>query len=345
MNSFRPKTTLALALLICTGTASWGKARDLLGKPDSWFNSAEGRSTTENVLSWQTAAGSWPKNIDTTARAYSAQEKPQGTFDNGATTGELRYLARAYQATKDDRCREACLRGIDHVLEAQYLTGGWPQYYPPSAQYHRHITFNDDAMVRIMDLVRDVAKSPAFEFIDAARRETAMASFGRGIECILKCQIRINGKLTGWCAQHDEENYQPRKGRSYELPSISGAESAGILELLMSLEEPSPDVIRAVHAGAKWFASAKVTGLRIVRSNGDKRAIQDPKAPPLWARFYDLENGRPFFSDRDGVKKYEFDQLGAERRNGYAWYGDWGSRVERLYAKWCEQHPRPPERN
>ena len=335
---------MAVFLIAFAGITTWGKPRDYLGKSDAWFNSEEGRATTANVLSWQTAAGSWPKNLDTTARPFSAQDqKPQGTFDNGATTGELRYLARAYQATKDDRCRESCLRGIDHVLQAQYPTGGWPQFYPPSTQYHRHITFNDDAMIRLMDLVRDVAKSPAFDFVDAARREKAKASFARGIECILKCQIRVNGKLTGWCAQHDEKDYQPRKGRSYELPSISGAESAGILELLMSLEEPSPDVIRSVHAGAAWFASAKVTGLKTVRSNGDKHAVQDPKAPPLWARFYDLENGRPFFSDRDGVKKYDFNQLGAERRNGYAWYGDWGSRVESLYAKWSEQHRLPPE--
>jgi len=29
---------------------------------------------------------------------------------------------------------------------------------------------------------------------------------------ILKCQIRVNGKLTVWCAQHDEKDYRPRPG-------------------------------------------------------------------------------------------------------------------------------------
>ena len=48
--------------------------------------------------------------------------------------------------------------------------------------------------------------------VPAARR-----AFDRGIECILKCQIRVDGKLTAWCAQHDEKDYRPRPGRSYEL--------------------------------------------------------------------------------------------------------------------------------
>ncbi len=102
----------------------------------------------------------------------------------------------------------------------------------------------------------------------------------------------------------------------------------------MSVEPPTPQIVTAVRAGASWFATAKVTGIRIVKTAGDKRAVDDPAAPPLWARFYDLENGRPIFSDRNGVKKYDFNELGSERRNHYAWYGDWGLRVEKRYAEW-----------
>ncbi|HEY5910132.1 MAG TPA: pectate lyase [Verrucomicrobiae bacterium] len=335
------KRSLTFALLALALSCGSGKPADYLAKPDAWFDSAEGRRITANILSWQTTLGSWPKNVDTTRRASAGgRAQSQGTFDNGATTTEMRFLGRAFQATKDARCEQAFLRGLDHILQAQFPTGGWPQYYPPSKQYHRHITFNDDVMVRLMRLVRDVAESPAFAFVDARRREAARSSFERGLDCILKCQLRVNGRLTAWCAQHDELDYQPRAGRAYELPSISGAESAGVLELLMSVERPTPEIIRAVHAGASWFAAAKVIGLRVARVNGDKLVLRDPDAPPLWARFYDLENGRPLFSDRDGVKKYDFNQLGSERRNGYAWYGDWGLRVEKRYAEWSKSHPR-----
>ncbi len=334
MNSlFNP--LLVFILLSIAGSCS-AKPADYLARPDAWFQSDEGRRVTANILAWQTVIGSWPKNVDTTTAPPPGQGLAQGTFDNGATIGELRFLARAFEVTKDSRCRGAFIRGLDHILQAQYPTGGWPQFYPPSQQYHRHITFNDDAMVRLMKLVHDVAESPVYDFVDAPRREAAQRSFERGIQCILKSQIRVKGCLTAWCAQHDEINYQPRGGRSYELPSISGAESAGILELLMNLERPTPEIVRAVHAGAAWFASAKITGIRIVKTDGDKRAVRDPAAPPLWARFYDLEDGRPIFSDRDGVKKYDFNELGNERRNGYAWYGDWGLRVEKRYAVWSK---------
>ena len=33
----------------------------------------------------------------------------------------------------------------------------------------------------------------------------------RGIECILKTQVTINGTLTIWCAQHDEKTLAPAK--------------------------------------------------------------------------------------------------------------------------------------
>jgi PelA/Pel-15E family pectate lyase len=89
-----------------------------------------------------------------------------------------------------------------------------------------------------------------------------------------------------------------------------------------------------VKAAVAWFESAKITGIRVEKVDGDRQVIADPSAPPLWARFYDLETGRPFFCDRDGVKKPQLSEIGRERRNGYAWYGNWGESVATEYAKW-----------
>src|SRR5437867_2423451 len=101
--------------------------RDYANKPDDWYRSADGRRVTENILSWQSPLGSWPKNLDTTANPFAGDAKTiKGTFDNGATTGELRFLARAFRATKDRRCQQSILKGVDHIFEAQYPTGGWP---------------------------------------------------------------------------------------------------------------------------------------------------------------------------------------------------------------------------
>jgi pectate lyase len=132
-------------------------------------------------------------------------------------------------------------------------------------------------------------------------------------------------------------DYRPRPARSYELVSLSGAESAGILQLLMSLGAPSPDVVRAVKAGAEWFESARLTGIRQTVINGDKKIVRDAQAPALWARFYEIGSNRPMFASRDGVKKYDVAEIEPERRNGYAWYGNWGDRVATNYSKWREQ--------
>jgi pectate lyase len=328
-------TSLTLASLAASCLVAVALPKGLVDKPADWFRSADGRKATANVLSWQAAPGDWPKNEDTASKPFSGERKKlQGTFDNGATTGELRFLARAWLATADAQCRDAFLRGFDHILKAQYPNGGWPQYFPLSKQYHRHITFNDETMVRLLELLREVAAADDLRFVDAARRQAARAAFDRGIACILKCQIVVRGTPTVWCAQHDEVTLAPAAARSYELPSLSGSESAGILRLLMSIEQPSPEIIRAVKAGAAWFETAKLKGIKVTKVDGDRRVVEDPSAPPVWARFYEIETNQPFFCGRDGVKKARLAEIEKERRNGYAWYGSWGEGVAKAYAKW-----------
>ena len=325
---------IALILVpLCLHSAA--STAGFLKKPDEWFSSAEGRRTSACILSWQSGHGSWPKNQETTRSEFNGDRSQiKGTFDNGATTDELRFLARSFRVTEDKRCLAALQKGIDHILEAQYPNGGWPQYFPLSKQYHRHITYNDNCMVRVMEFLREVATSDGFGFLDQERRRAAGMAFERGLDCIVKTQIVVRGTPTVWCAQHDEITLAPAPARSYELPSLSGSESAGILLLLMSVENPSPGIVRAVKAGAAWFESAKLEGIRVEQTDGDRRVVKDPSAPPLWARFYGVETNRPFFCDRDGVKKDALSEIGVERRNGYAWYGNWGIAVAKAYDQW-----------
>jgi pectate lyase len=326
---------LLLGLMGWSSSAASALPSDLLGKPDEWFRSDAGKTTTAHVISWQSERGDWPKNQDHTQKRFTGDRgKLKGTFDNGATTDELRFLARAFRATGDDDTRAAFLRGLDHILGSQYANGGWPQFSPPGKDYHRHITFNDHSMIRLMEFLREVATSSDDGLIDAARRIAMEKAFSRGVECILKCQVVIGGTATVWCAQHDEVTLAPAMARSYELPSLSGSESAGILRFLMTIEKPSPKVIRAVEAGVDWFETHKIEGIRIEKADDDRKVVRDPKAPAIWARFYDLETRQPFFCDRDGVKKPALADIGRERRTGYAWYGNWGDAVAKAYAKW-----------
>lgn len=323
--------------------AAGGGAAAYLKNPDEWFASADGKRIASNILSYQSELGGWPKNTDTVDAPYTGERgELHPTFDNGATTDELRFLARRFDVTGDETDRAAFSKGLGYILKAQYPTGGWPQFYPPSKQYHRHITYNDDAMVRLLGFLREVHNAGAYAFVPATEREAAGKAFENGIDCILKCQIKVDGKPTVWCAQHDEIDYSPRPARAFELASFSGSESVGITRLLMSIPQPKPEVAAAVEGAVAWFESAKINGIRLEKQADTKAkkghnlvVVSDPSAPVLWARFYDLKTGKPFFCDRDGVPKSDIAEIGYERRNGYAWYGTWPqSLLEKDYPAW-----------
>ena len=110
----------------------------------------------------------------------------------------------------------------------------------------------------------------------------------------------------------------------------------------MSLEEPSTEVVQAIDASVAWFKSVELVGIRVVEEKNaeqpkgrNKVVISDPSARALWARFYEIENNKPIFVDRDGVPKSSLAEIGHERRNGYAWYGTWPQKLlEFEYPSW-----------
>jgi len=322
----------------------------LLHQPE-WFASAEARQIADNVLIYQRGSGGWPKNINY-QRIPSESEKrelsnfvdePFATIDNGATYTQLRFLAKVILATDDQHYVLAFLKGFDYLLKAQYTNGGWPQFYPLQKGYFSHITFNDDAMIGVLRLLRDVtAGKPDFDFVDQERRERAAKAVQQGIECILKTQIVVNGQLTAWCAQYDEKTLKPAKARSYELVSLSGNETVGIVEFLMEIENPSPQMVNAIQAAVSWFDKVIIEGIRVINepdSNSptgfNRVVVTDSSAPPIWARFYQIENNQPFFSDRDGKVYHDLAAISSERRNEYGWLGYWPRELlTKFYPQW-----------
>jgi PelA/Pel-15E family pectate lyase len=117
------------------------------------------------VRLYQHDNGGWPKNIDT-ARPLSYGEKDklsatrneaETTIANGATQTQIRFLALVNTADRDGRFAAAARRGIEYLRQAQYGSGGWPQFYPLKEGYDTHIAFNDGAMIGAMRVLRDVA--------------------------------------------------------------------------------------------------------------------------------------------------------------------------------------------
>ena len=322
-----------------------------LHQKKEWYASDEAIRIAENVLAYQRDNGGWPKDIDM-ARALTPRAKerlarnpahPSATIDNGATFTQMRYLAKVFTSTGNERFAGSLRRGLDYLFAAQYANGGWPQFYPLIPGYYTRITFNDDAMIGVMNLLQDIVDRKAdFAFVDEARRAKARQAVERGIECILKCQVRVKGTLTVWCAQHDEHDFSPSPARTYELASLSGAESVGIVKFLMRFDNPSPAVVTSVQSAIRWFDRSRLSGLRVVQvpdptapEGTDKVVVKDPNAPSLWARFYEIETNRPFFSGRDGIPRYDLSEITSERRNNYGWLGDWPAQVlRRDYPRW-----------
>jgi PelA/Pel-15E family pectate lyase len=309
-------------------------------KPDSWYATDEGRRMAENILSWQDPqSGGWPL-MNTTNELRSDDPAAVGPWGTRAalikaTVNEMRFLARGYKATGDKRYIAAVDRGLGFILSAQYPTGGWPHSWPVFANdYDHQATFNDDEMTDLMTLLREVGRDEVFKPLPQARRAMALGAFDKGVDFILKSQIKAGGMLTAWCAQHDEKTYEPRPARKFEPVSISGGESGGVLMLLMSIEKPKPEVIAAIKAGVAWYKAVQINGIRVELKDGDRIVVPDPLAPPLWARFYEVGTNKPIFAGRDGVIKYALAEVEKERRGGYAWYGNWGAEVLKRYENW-----------
>lgn len=325
---------------------SWTAVAD--GMPAEWYATAEARQVAEQVLLYQRPSGGWPKNLamhqpmtdavreglSTGAPGYEA------TLDNNATTTEMKFMARMYEATREPRYRTSFEKGLDYVLEAQYDNGGWPQFYPLREGYYTHITFNDNATANILRLLKDIFdENPLYGFVATPQvKARAQRAFDKGLECILNCQIVVDGGPTVWCAQHDETTLEPAKARAYELPSFSGSESVGLILLLMEIERPSPRVVAAIEGAVRWLDEHRIEGIRLEQQmpdgTRDRHVVADPNAPSIWARFYDLETARPIFVGRDGVKRAALADIEYERRNGYSYYSSEPHKVFEAYSAW-----------
>lgn len=349
---------LASPLFAAKTATHFGQTINKYGdEPDDWFKSDIGRNICDNILSWQNANGGWWKNYNPKVPRPSSLPPPAmndaapgdtedvwrkvSTFDNDATYTEMRIMARAHRVLGDAKFKDSFNRGLAYIFESQYANGGWPQRYPLQDNYGRYITFNDGAMTGVMLLLRDVfQQNPDFTFVAPDVRQHCKQAFDRGIQCILKCQIRVHGKLTAWCQQHDPVTFAPRGGRTFERPGITADESAGVVMLLMELPHPDSAIRDAIESACNWYQRSEIVGKRYETrvgkqyQNGRDRILVDDPGYIIWARYYDIDTNRPFFCGRDGIKRWSLTEVPYERRVGYTWYGTWGKKVAKAYREW-----------
>ena len=146
------KAGLSAALKAPSGSAAKSIPLD---KPAEWYGGEAARRIADIVVSFQTPAGGWSKNLNLAdhmrkpgehfapdnsspvpgAADFDTPSDPKweyvGTLDNDATTTEIRFLAKVAAANKNaETWRAALIRGIEYILAAQYPNGGWPQIWP-----------------------------------------------------------------------------------------------------------------------------------------------------------------------------------------------------------------------
>jgi PelA/Pel-15E family pectate lyase len=338
-----------------------------LDRASSWYGHADARLIADHLISFQTPAGGWSKNTDYADHTRQPGEsfahdsgslflrpgdndQPRdahwsyiGTFDNDATITELRYLAKvaALDDDEDAPYRPAFLHGLDYIFAAQFPNGGWPQVWPLDGGYHDTITYNDDALIHIVSLLRDIAAGrDEYAFVPAELRTRAATSAAHGLACILATQIVTpDGRRTVWCQQHDLLTLAPASARNYEMPAQSASESAIIMMFLMNLNNPGPAVVTAVKSAAVWFKKTALYGVAFKPRDGDGRHLNPvPGAGPLWPRYAEIGSDRPIFGDRDKSIHDNVDEISKERRNGYAWFGDTPKRALEHYENWSKTH-------
>jgi PelA/Pel-15E family pectate lyase len=342
-------------------------AGDSLTQKSEFYGTQEAARVAETILAYQNAnTGGWPKDYDKITErtkeeldAIRDNDSSETTFDNDATHTEIRFLARVHQQQPDTRYESAMIKGLEFILRAQYeKNGGWPQRFPLRQQhYSSHVTFNDGAMTGILQVLYEalLQETELYDFLPSILQVKIELAFERGLELVLNLQLwGVDGKPAAWCAQYNAETLLPAQGRSYEPPSISGRESVGILQFLMSIEHPSRRVQSTIVSAMDWFQWAQIRdlGYECVKTvvvdettsssststftialnqtiELERRVFEDPGAGPLWARFYDWKeetssssssSNRPIFQDRNGIIYSDYMDVSYERRMGYDYF-------------------------
>ncbi|WP_159473545.1 pectate lyase [Chryseobacterium sp. 18068] len=309
----------------------------------------------EKMLIYQLPNGGWgkhmsnKKNVDYTQKIdakllkiIKANNNDLATIDNNATSKEINGLIKAFQTTKNQAYLKSAEKGIQYLLSMQYENGGFPQYFPNSSIYRKQVTYNDNAMINALTVLYNVAEGKeGFEVVDPKLKEKSKEALQKGIQCILKTQVLQNGKLSIWADQYNEVSLKPEKARAFEPMSLASGESVNIVKFLM-MQTITPEIEKSIKSAIQWFKESKIDGYtyNVSRENGNAvRVLSKKEGSAVWARFYDIPTNKPIFGDRDGSVKYNYDEVSEERRMGYSWYNESGTKlIESDFPKWLKKN-------
>lgn len=309
----------------------------------------------EKMMVYQLPNGGWGKHMSNKKEVdYKKKIDPKllkiiragdnnlATIDNNATSKEINGLICAYSTTKNPAYLKSAEKGIEYLLSMQYENGGFPQYFPNSAIYRKQVTYNDNAMINVLTILYNISEGKeGFDAVSSQLKEKSKVALQKGIACVLKTQVLQNGKLSIWADQYNEATLVPEKARAFEPMSLATGESVNIVKFLM-LQPLTPEIEKSIKSAVQWFKESKIDGYTYNVSRESEKAIRTlskKEGSAVWARFYDIPTNKPVFGDRDGSVKFNYEEVSEERRMGYSWYNEAGTKlIENEFPKWLKRN-------
>jgi PelA/Pel-15E family pectate lyase len=298
----------------------------------------DARQTAYALVQGQLESGGWDSQMELggEARGRYAYRTNSGdsdaprkrnatTLDDNKTQSAMQFLMNIDRELDfaDPKIHECILYALEHVLAAQFPNGGWPQRFsaPPDPQeypaikasfpedwsrtwqkqpYANYYTFNDNA---IADMI-DTMYRAYWIYGDERYRQSAL----KAGEFILSAQLPE--PQPAWAQQYDR-NMQPAWARKFEPPAITGGESQGVINTLLTLYEYSGQdrFLEPVPRAIEYLQSSK-------RSDGKL------------ARFYEIGTNKPLYFTKD----YKLTYSDADMPTHYAFIV--GHKLDRLQQRY-----------
>ena len=233
---------------------------------------------------------------------------------NGATTSELKYLAKYITANKpeDSKYQDAFVKGIKYLLTTQRDNGGWSMNPGSGSGFNDNIEVGNKAMTEVLTLLSDIAILNNQDYVFARKAmnvDEIKSAVEKGNDFIVKSQISNNNKKSGWATQYDKSG-NVTMGHTYERESVSSYTTKDVIDYLMTIHNPSQDIKDAVESAYSWLKDVKIADKEqeVVKdtsmNNGFDVYLVDGSG--TWASnyVYDKANDsyRPLYSDVDPTR-------------------------------------------
>lgn len=233
---------------------------------------------------------------------------------NGATTSELKYLAKYITANKpeDSKYQDAFVKGIKYILTTQHDNGGWSMNPGSGSGFNANIEVGNKAMTEVLTLLSDIAILNNQDYVFARKAmnvDEIKSAVEKGNDFIVKSQISNNNKKSGWATQYDKSG-NVTMGHTYERESVSSYTTKDVIDYLMTIHNPSQDIKDAVESAYSWLKDVKI-------ADKEQKVVKDTSmnngfdvylvgGSGTWASNYVYDKAtdsyRPLYSDVDPTR-------------------------------------------